>query len=135
MNEVKLLGNLGADGELRYTQSGKAFLRLRLATEESYQDQTGQWQSRPEWHTVVVWDKRAESVAPRCTKGRPVLVAGRLRTRKWSDDAGQERSTTEVVAKVVKVFEAYAKGGVGAPPRGADDDARGTDDFGDDIPF
>jgi single-strand DNA-binding protein len=109
MNEVRLLGNLGADGELRYTQSGKAFLRLRVATEEPYQDGSGQWQSRAEWHTVVVWDSKAESLAPRCTKGRPVLVSGRLRTRSWSTDDGQSRQSTEVVASAVKVFEAYAR--------------------------
>jgi single-strand DNA-binding protein len=135
MNETRLLGNLGADGELRYTQKGTAMLRLRLATEESYQDDSGQWQSRPEWHTVVVWGKRGEATAARCKKGRPVFVAGRLRTRKWTTDSGEERYSTEVVAKQLTVFSGYApRDAAAAPPMEADDE-RGTDELGDDIPF
>lgn len=135
MNEVRLQGNLGADGELRYTQSGTAFLRLRMATEESYQDTNGVWQSRPEWHTVVVWGKRAEATAARCTKGRPILVVGRLRTRKWQADDGQERTTTEVVAKQVTVFSGYAPRDNGQPDHESQSCDSGPEAYSDDIPF
>ena len=135
MNQVILQGNLGTDGELRYTQGGKALLRLRLATEESYQDDSGQWQSRPEWHTVIVWDKKAENLAQRCARGRPLLVVGRLRTRKYEDKDGNERSTTEVVAKSVSVFSGYAPRAEAAQTGTAGQRERGTDELGDDIPF
>ena len=128
MNLVILAGNLGADGELKTTQAGESMLRLRLATEENYMDDSGQWQQRPEWHTVIVWGKRAASLAGRCTKGRPVAVQGRLRTRSWEDKDGNQRKTTEVVAKAIKVYSGYAQ--AQAAEGGPNDD-----DFEGDIPF
>ena len=136
MNRATLMGNLGNDADLRYTQGGQAYLRMRLATEESYQDKDGVWQQRAEWHSVVVWGRKAEVSANRCRKGRPVLVSGRLRTREWTTKEGESRTTTELVAQYIKVFDGYAK--IADQDPVSDDAAtevRGRDERGDDIPF
>jgi single-strand DNA-binding protein len=100
MNRVILLGNLGADPELRYTTSGVAVLSIRLATNESYLDKNKEPQARTEWHTVVVWGQRAEGLARVLTKGAGVLVEGTLRTSSYERD-GQRRYRTEVHARDV----------------------------------
>jgi single-strand DNA-binding protein len=100
MNRVILLGNLGADPELRYTTSGVAVLSIRLATNESYLDKNKEPQARTEWHTVVVWGPRAEGLARVLTKGAGVLVEGTLRTSSYEKD-GQRRYRTEVHARDV----------------------------------
>jgi len=100
MNKVMLLGNLGADPELRVTAGGQALLSLRIATTESWLDKSQVAQERTEWHTVVVWGKRGEALAPRLAKGDKVLVEGRLRTSSYEKD-GQKRSWTEINATEV----------------------------------
>ncbi len=98
LNKVILIGNLGMDPELKYTQGGGAVLRLRMATTETYVDKNKQRQERVEWHTVVVWGNRAEALNKILSKGRSIGVEGRLQTRQWEDKDGGKRSTTEVVA-------------------------------------
>jgi single-strand DNA-binding protein len=98
LNKVILIGNLGMDPELKYTQGGGAVLRLRMATTETYVDKNKQRQERVEWHTVVVWGNRAEALNKILAKGRSIGVEGRLQTRQWEDKDGGKRSTTEVVA-------------------------------------
>jgi single-strand DNA-binding protein len=100
MNKVILLGNLGADPELRYTTAGVAVLNVRLATSESYVDRNKEPQERTEWHTVVVWGNRAEGLSRVLTKGTGVLVEGTLRTSSYEKD-GQKRYRTEVHARDV----------------------------------
>jgi single-strand DNA-binding protein len=100
MNRVILLGNLGADPELRYTTAGVAVLNVRLATNESYVDRNKEPQERTEWHTVVVWGNRAEGLSRVLTKGAGVLVEGTLRTSSYEKD-GQKRYRTEVHARDV----------------------------------
>lgn len=95
VNKVILLGNLGRDPELRYTQSGKAVASLSLAT--STRDKEGQ--DRTEWHRVTAWDKLAELVARLCSKGTKVYVEGRLQTREYTDGDGNRRFSTEIVAR------------------------------------
>ncbi len=139
VNKVILIGNLGANPELRYTQGQQAVANLRLATTEKWTDKSGQKQEATEWHRVVVWGKQAEIVGQYLTKGRQVYVEGRIRTRQWQDQQGQKRFTTEVVAQNVQML-----GGRGE--RSQDDMAATTvppddavaSDFGggdDDIPF
>lgn len=100
LNRVTLLGNLGADGDLRFTQSGTAVLNLRLATTERYKAQDGEWKERTDWHSVVVWGKRGEALAKFLQKGATVCVEGSLRTSSYEKD-GQKRYKTEVIAREV----------------------------------
>lgn len=98
INKVILIGNLGADPETRYTPSGNAVTNLSVATDESYKDrQTGQLVPRTEWHRVVLFGKLAEVAGQYLRKGSKVYLEGRLQTRKWQDQNGQDRYTTEIV--------------------------------------
>lgn len=97
LNRVMLLGNLGADPELKVTQGGQAVLKLRLATTENYLDRNNTRQERTEWHSVTVWGKRGEALAKFLTKGERVFVEGSLRTSSYEKD-GEKRYRTEIVA-------------------------------------
>ncbi len=138
LNKVMLIGNLGQEPELRTTQSGTPILSMRLATNERWKDQSGEWKDRTEWHTVIVWGKRGEALNKILAKGRSVYVEGRLQTRSWEVDDGSKRYATEVVANNVLLL-----GGRG-DNQGRDDGAesyksepRGSRYDGDDsdIPF
>lgn len=98
LNRVMLLGNLGADPELRMTSGGQAVLKLRLATTETYVDKNRQRQERTEWHNVVVWGKRAEALSKILSKGSRIFVEGGLRTSSYDDRDGNKRYRTEIVA-------------------------------------
>jgi single-strand DNA-binding protein len=100
MNKVILLGNLGADPELRYTPAGVAVMSLRLATNETWRDKNKELQERTEWHTIVLWGNRAEGLARLLSKGTGLLVEGMLRTSSYEKD-GQTRYRTEVHARDV----------------------------------
>lgn len=101
MNRVMLVGNLGADPELRYTDAGKPYLRLRLATSEAWIDKkTNELQERTEWHTVKVWGNRAEALARFLTKGTTIVVDGQLQTHSYEKE-GQKHYSTEVMARDV----------------------------------
>jgi single-strand DNA-binding protein len=98
VNKVILIGNVGGDPETRYLPSGNAVTNITLATSESWKDkQTGQQQERTEWHRVVFFGKLAEIAGEYLRKGSQVYVEGSLRTRKWQDQSGQDRYTTEIV--------------------------------------
>lgn len=147
LNRVLLLGNLGADPELRMTNSGQAVLKMRLATSETYLDRNRQRQERTEWHNVVVWGKRAEALGKFLTKGTRLFVEGGLRTSSYEDRDGNKRYRTEIVASNI-ILSGAGGGGRGGPrsddggdsempPSGGggynDADYGGGDD--DDIPF
>lgn len=159
VNKVILIGNLGADPELRYTPAGQAVCDLRIATNESWTDKNGQKQERTEWHRVVMWGKPAEICKQYLTKGQRIYIEGRLQTRSWEDKEGHKRYMTEVVANDFMFLGgrdgARAEGGSFEPRhgggrngggsyrgRGGDDMPPPADDFGapsagpdDDIPF
>ncbi len=97
VNKVILLGNVGRDPELRYTQNGTAVCNFSLATTERAKI-GGEWQDRTEWHSVVAWGRLAETCSNYLAKGSQVYIEGRLRTRKWEDREGNTRYQTEVVA-------------------------------------
>lgn len=99
LNRVMLLGNLGQDPELRYTQGGQAVLNLRLATTESYLDRDRVRKERTDWHSVVVWGKRAEALAKILHKGSSLFVEGSLRTSSFEGRDGQKKWKTEVNAR------------------------------------
>jgi single-strand DNA-binding protein len=98
MNKVLIVGNLGADPELRFTQGGQAVLNLRVATTESYLDKSGARQERTDWHSVVVWGKRGEALSKTLGKGSGVFVEGALRTSSYDGKDGQKRYKTEIIA-------------------------------------
>ena len=112
VNKAILIGNLGRDPELRYTQNGQAVVNFTLATSETWNDKaSGEKVERTEWHRIVVWGKTGELCAQYLTKGRSVYVEGRIQTREWEDKEGQKRRTTEINAQSVKFL--------GGGPRGS----------------
>jgi single-strand DNA-binding protein len=105
INKVILVGNLGADPETRYTASGSAITNIRIATTEAWKDKTsGEQQERTEWHRVVFFNRLAEIAGEYLHKGSQVYVEGTLRTRKWQDQGGQDRYSTEVVANEMQML-------------------------------
>ena len=102
VNKVILVGNLGRDPELRYTQSGQAVVNFTLATNENYTKKSGEREERTEWHRIIAWARTAELCAEYLAKGRTVYVEGRLQTREWEAKEGQKRRTTEIVAQTVQ---------------------------------
>lgn len=114
VNRTVLLGNLGADPDLRFTTGGEPVAELRVATNESWLDKNRVKQERTEWHRVVVWGAQAENCKKFLHKGSGVYVEGRNQTRSWEDQEGQKRYTTEVVATRVH-FTDRAPGGARPP--------------------
>jgi single-strand DNA-binding protein len=119
-NRATLVGNLGADVQVRVTAEGTAVTNFRLATNDSFTDSKGQKQQRTEWHNIVVWGKQAEACAKYLKKGSKVLVAGRLQTREYTDKAGVKRNTTEVVAAEVSFLDGKDTRTMTPPPPPAD---------------
>ena len=123
VNKVILVGNLGRDAEVRYTQGGAAVATLNMATTEVWNDkQSGQRQERTEWHRVVVWGRQAETLQEYLLRGRQIYVEGRLQTRQWDDRDGNKRYTTEVRADRVVLLSSRGgePGRDGEAGRGAD---------------
>jgi len=150
VNKAILIGNLGRDPELRYTQNGQAVVNFTLATSENWTDKSGQRVERTEWHRIVVWGKVGELCAQYLSKGRTVYVEGRIQTREWEDKEGNKRFTTEINAQTVQFLGgprgegggsagsgrgssgSGGGGGAGGGGRGPEDDGPAP---GDDIPF
>jgi single-strand DNA-binding protein len=151
VNKVILVGNLGNDPETRYTQAGAAITNISVATSETWKDkQTGQPQERTEWHRVVFFNRLAEIAGEYLRKGSKVYVEGALRTRKWQDQSGQDRYTTEIVANEMQMLDSRGQGQGGgdhrqAPAQPAPAGGGGSapaqqgggsfENFDDDIPF
>ncbi len=104
VNKVVLLGNLGNDPEIRYMPNGTAVANLSLATSESWKDQQGQVQERTEWHRLTMYRKLAEIAGEYLKKGSQIYVEGKLQTRKWQDQQGQDRYTTEIVVEEMQML-------------------------------
>ena len=116
INKVILIGNLGADPEIRTTATGESVCNLRLATTDKWKDKTtGDARETTEWHRVVLYRRLAEIAGEYLKKGSPVYIEGRLRTRKWQDKEGKERSTTEIEGNELKML--------GSKPSGAESQA------------
>ncbi|TWH64383.1 single-strand DNA-binding protein [Azomonas agilis] len=117
VNKVILLGNVGGDPETRYLPNGNAVTNITLATSDSWKDkQTGQVQERTEWHRVVFFGKLAEIAGEYLKKGSQVYVEGRLQTRKWQDQSGQDRYTTEIVVDMGGTMQLLGGRATGAHP-------------------
>jgi single-strand DNA-binding protein len=157
VNKVILVGNLGNDPETRYMPQGGAVTNITVATSESWKDkQTGQAQERTEWHRVVFFNRLAEIAGEYLKKGSKVYVEGSLRTRKWQDQGGQDRYTTEIVASEMQMLDSRGAGGGSAGggdyeapaprrqssgsssnnnPPASNEPPPNFDNFDDDIPF
>ena len=144
INKVILIGNLGNDPETRAFPSGDMVTNITVATTEGWKDkQTGQPQERTEWHRVVFHRRLAEIAGEYLHKGSKVYIEGALRTRKWQDQSGQDRYTTEIVANEMQMLGGRAGAGGGAPmesggqsqSRPAPAETAPMDDGFDDIPF
>ena len=143
INKAILIGNLGADPEIRYTQSGTQVATFNVATTERWRGQDGQMQESTEWHKIVAWARLAEICGEYLQKGSRVYIEGRIQTRKWQDQNGNDRYTTEIIAKEMKMLSPRGDGGQGGEyGRGG----KGYDSFpeppggfggdtGDDVPF
>lgn len=105
LNKVMLIGRLGQDPEVRYTQQGTPIANFSVATDESYTDRDGARQERTEWHRIVVFERQAENCANYLGKGSLVYIEGKLQTRKWQDQQGQDRYTTEIRAQRVQFLD------------------------------
>jgi single-strand DNA-binding protein len=111
LNKVTLIGNLGRDPEVRYTNDNRPIANLTLATSESWKDQSGQKQEKTEWHRIVIFGNLADVVQKYLKKGDSVYFEGKLQTRKWTDQSGQEKYTTEVVVDRGGTMVMLGKGG------------------------
>ncbi len=151
VNKVILVGNLGQDPEVRYMPNGNAVTNISVATSESWKDKsTGADQERTEWHRVVMFRRLAEIAAEYLRKGSKVYIEGKLQTRKWQDQNGQDRYTTEIVADQMQMLDSRGGGTAemgSRPPESRGSYGGGGDngfsqqssqppgDFEDDIPF
>jgi single-strand DNA-binding protein len=113
INKVILVGNLGADPEQRFTQAGVAVSNFSVATSERWKGQDGQMQEQTEWHRVVAWRQLAEICNEYLHKGSKVYIEGKLQTRKWQDQNGNDRYTTEIVAREMKMLSPRGENGSG----------------------
>lgn len=155
LNKVELIGNLGADPELRYLQNGGAVANLNIATSESWKDKTtGEKKEKTEWHRVVIFGKLAEISGEYLRKGSKVFIEGSLQTRKWQDQAGVDRYTTEINVgmngRMIMLSAAndnsqsggqqqqrqqFSGGAQSRPQQQSPGNNPPPDDFSDDIPF
>ena len=154
VNKVILVGNCGQDPDTKFTANGAAITNLSIATSETWKDkQSGQPQERTEWHRVVFFNRLAEIAGEYLKKGSKVYIEGSLRTRKWQDQSGQDRYTTEIVANEMQMLDSrgMSEGGGYSSPQGqqpaatnqpathsspaAQEPPPGMDSFDDDIPF
>jgi single-strand DNA-binding protein len=149
VNKVILIGNLGADPEVRYTSGGSAVANVTIATSSSWRDkQSGDMQDRTEWHRVVFFGRIAEIVSEYLRRGAKVYVEGSIRTRKWQDKSGADRYTTEVIGNEMQMLDSrggssapesgkpsYASNADGASKKPNPAEAMSADDLDDDIPF
>lgn len=125
INKVILIGNLGTDPEVRYLQDGTPTASFTAATTERWKGKDGQMQEQTEWHRIVAWRRLAEICGEHLSKGSRVYIEGKLQTRKWQDKDGNDRYTTEIVAREMKMLS----------PRSGGGEAGGVHDTGEDAPF
>ncbi len=142
VNKAIIVGYLGQDPEVRYTQNGTAVCNLSVATSKRYKDQSGQQVDKTEWHRIVAWQRLAENCGEYLRKGSMVFVEGELETRQWQDKDGNDRWTTEIVARVIQFLDrkgdtpnqsgGQRKQSKSSEPQGQNYDKPESDD---DLPF
>ena len=135
LNKVMIIGNLGADPEMRYTANGNAVTTFNVATSRRFTDSSGERREETEWFRIVTWSRLAETCAQYLTKGRQVYVEGRMQTRSWETPEGEKRYRTELIANEVKFLDSgrsEAQAFTPGLPVGADTEG---DIDPDDLPF
>ena len=152
INKVIIVGNLGNDPEVRYANNGSAIANISIATSDSWKDKnTGEQQERTEWHRVVMFNRLGEIAGEYLRKGSKVYIEGRLQTRKWQDNSGQDRYTTEIVANEMQMLDSRGDSGGSYQPQSRPQQnsnqqnnyqqnnqqqaPQPTNGFDDDIPF
>ncbi|MBU0517574.1 single-stranded DNA-binding protein [bacterium] len=136
LNKVMLIGNLGKDPELKNTASGTAVATFSMATNRRYKDKDGEWQDDTQWHNIVAWSNKAETITNYCKKGSRIYIEGRLTTRSWDDKDGQKKYMTEIITDNFVLLDPPPEGAVrGEPiPPPQPPEGLGPQDE-DDVPF
>lgn len=134
VNKVILIGNLGADPEIRYSQTGTPVANFRIATTEVWKKQDGSKEEQTEWHRIVAFKRLAEICGEYLAKGSKVYIEGKLQTRKWEDRDGNTRYTTEIVAREMKMLTPRGGQGGGEPPM-PDPPTGPESSMGEEVPF
>jgi single-strand DNA-binding protein len=143
LNKAMIIGRLGQDPEVRYTQSNTAVANMSIATSERYKDKQGEWKENTEWHRVVAWGRTAEICQEYLKKGSQVYIEGPIQTRQWEDKDGQTRYTTEIKALTMTMLDSKSDGGGNVPDKpdssqpvsSSVDLSEDFDDIDDDLPF
>jgi len=145
INKVILIGNLGADPEVRFTQSGIPVASFRIATTEKWKGQNGEKMEATEWHQLVAWQRLAEIAGEYLTKGSRIYIEGKLQTRKWKDQNGNDRYTTEIVVREMKMLSPRKTNGNSTsrqehqgppqPGHGYGESFQEPPSYGEDVPF
>ncbi len=144
LNKAMIIGRLGQDPDVRYTQSNTAVANMSIATSERYKDKSGEWKETTEWHRVVAWGRTAEICQEYLKKGSQVYIEGPIQTRQWEDKEGQTKYTTEI--KALKMTMLDSKGSNGSDRQATKSEAsepvssnvdldENLDDIDDDLPF
>jgi len=134
VNKVILLGNLGADPEMRYTPGGTAVANFRLATTETYTNKEGEKVTKTEWHRIVAFRRLAEICGEYLSKGKQVYIEGKIQTRSWEDREGVKKYTTEIVADTMQMLGSKGSGSGGGAPSAGSPPSSSSEDL-DDVPF
>lgn len=145
LNKAMIIGRLGQDPDVRYTQSNTAVANMSIATSERYKDKSGEWKENTEWHRVVAWGRTAEICQEYLKKGSLVYIEGPIQTRQWEDKDGQTRYTTEIKALTMTMLDSKSSGSNGGRAPEKPDSAQpvssnvdlndNLDDIDDDLPF
>lgn len=135
VNKVILIGNLGADPELRYTPAGRAVAHFRMATTSQWTTKDGEKKEQTEWHRIVAWDKLAETCGEYLKKGSAVYVEGRIQTRSWEDQNGTKKWMTEVVANQLQMLGPRPTGETREAAVSPPEELPSTFEADDDLPF
>jgi single-strand DNA-binding protein len=144
LNKAMIIGRLGQDPDVRYTQSNTAVANLSIATSERYKDNQGEWKERTEWHRVVAWGRLAEICQEYLQKGSQVYIEGPIQTRKWEDKEGQTRYTTEIKALTMTMLDSKGDNVANNAPKKPDNSQpvsssvdlnEDFEDIDDDLPF
>lgn len=135
LNKVMIIGNLGADVEMKYTQDGTPVASFTVATTEKWKGKEGQQHEQTEWHRIIAWRRLAEICGEYLAKGSRVYLEGKLQTRAWEDQNGNKRYTTEIVASEMKMLSSRGdSGGKSSSGAGGHGEYQGAD-MGEDVPF
>ena len=137
INKCILVGRLGADPEIRYTQDGAMVANIRIATDEQYKDKNGEKVQKTEWHKIVIFGKLAEIAGKFLLKGRLVYIEGRIKTRKWTDKDNVDHYTTEIIALVLKMLHSVKTNGAttAVPQAASQESEHDVPNYDEEVPF